>query len=55
MRDQHRLILAGMLLEEGRTLSDCNFQKKSTLQLGLRLRGGIQISVATLMGKTISA
>ena len=52
--DQQRLLCSRKLLEDGRTLADYNIQRESTIDLIVRLRGGMQIFVQTLTGKTIT-
>ena len=49
-----RLIHAGKQLEDGRTMESYGIKEHSTIHLVLPLRGGMQIFVRTLTGKTIT-
>ena len=52
--DQQRLIFAGRQLDNRKKLSNYGIGRDDTLNLILRLRGGMQIFIKTLTGKTIT-
>mmetsp|Transcript_22619 Transcript_22619/g.45947 ORF Transcript_22619/g.45947 Transcript_22619/m.45947 type:complete len:344 (+) Transcript_22619:149-1180(+) len=52
--EQQRLIFGGQQLQDSKTLDDYDVGDDSTLHLVLRLRGGMQLFVKTLTGKTVA-
>ncbi|GMH38167.1 hypothetical protein BSKO_06051 [Bryopsis sp. KO-2023] len=51
--EDQRIIFAGRQLDNGLSLGECGVEKGSTVNLCLRLRGGMMIKVKTLTGKEI--
>ena len=52
--DQQSLVFAGRQLRDTSTFEDHNIGVESTLHLMIKLRGGMQIFVMTLTGRTIT-